>query len=85
MCIRDRPLAICDRIVKHFSNINDLILIPFGGSGSECVSAISNSRNFIAFEKNKDYIKIANQRLSDLKVNQQIELEIKTNSIFVET
>ncbi|MBA5791732.1 site-specific DNA-methyltransferase [Flavobacterium sp. xlx-214] len=80
-----KPLAICDRIIKHFSNENDLILIPFGGSGSECVSAISNNRNFIAYEKNKEYIKIANHRLNELEINKQVEKEIKTNGIFVET
>lgn len=79
-----KPLAICDRIIKHFSNENDLILVPFAGSGSECVSAKKNNRNFIAFEKNKNYIKIANQRLNDLEVNQETESGIKTNGIFVE-
>lgn len=60
-----KPLNICDRIVNHFSNENDLILVPFAGSGSECVSAINNNRRFIAFEMNKDYIKIANTRLKE--------------------
>lgn len=61
-----KPLAICDRIIKHFSNENDLIIIPFCGSGSECVSAKTQNRNFIAFEINPDYIQIAQERLSKL-------------------
>ena len=77
-------MAICDRIIKHFSNENDLVLIPFGGSGSECVSAVKNNRNFIAFEKNRDYIKIANNRLQELNVNNQIEIKINTNGILAE-
>lgn len=59
-----KPLALCDRLIKHFSNMNDLVFIPFAGSGSECVSAINNNRNFIATEINPDYIDIANKRLS---------------------
>ena len=79
-----KPLAICDRIIKHFSNENDLVLVPFSGSGSECVSASKNNRNFIGFEKNRDYIKIANNRLKELNVNNQIEVEINTNGILAE-
>lgn len=58
-----KPLALCDRIIKQFSNERDLLLVPFAGSGSECVSAVKNNRDFIAFEINPNYIAIANQRL----------------------
>lgn len=59
-----KPLAICDRIVNHFSNPGDIVLIPFGGSGSECVSALRYDRKFIAFEINSAYIAIAEKRLN---------------------
>ncbi len=59
-----KPLAICDRIVNHFSNKGDLILVPFAGSGSECISAKMNRRNYIGFELNQKYIDIAEGRLS---------------------
>lgn len=59
-----KPLAICDRIVNHFSNPNDLVFIPFSGSGSECVSCQNNNRNFLATEINPYYIEIANDRLA---------------------
>ncbi len=62
-----KPIAICDKIIKHFSNENDLILVPFAGSGSELVSAKINNRNYIGFELNNDYIKIAKKRLSAIK------------------
>lgn len=58
-----KPIALCDKIVKYFSNEGDLILIPFAGSGSECVSAKKNNRNFIGFEINKKYIKQCETRL----------------------
>lgn len=64
-----KPLAICDRIVRHFSNPNDLILIPFCGSGSECVSAVSNGRNFISMEINPTYIEVAEKRLNSVQGN----------------
>lgn len=61
-----KPLAICDRIIKHFSNQGDLILIPFAGSGSECVSSKANKRNYIGFELNKTYISLAEARLLEV-------------------
>jgi len=59
-----KPLALSDRIVKHFSNPKDIVYIPFAGSGSECISCIKYNRNFIATEINPNYIKIANNRIS---------------------
>ena len=51
-----KPQDITDRIIKASSNENDLIYIPFAGSGSEIVSCIKNNRNYIATELNNDYI-----------------------------
>lgn len=69
-----KPLSISERIVRHFSNEGDTILIPFAGSGSECVAAKKLGRNFIGFELNSDYIKIAYDRLQSTA--QQIEAAI---------
>lgn len=61
-----KPLSISSRLVKHFSNENDVILVPFAGSGSECVAAQRHDRRFIGFELNPDYVELANQRLADM-------------------
>ena len=58
-----KPLDLCDRIVRHFSNKEDLVYIPFAGSGSECVSCVKNNRKFIATEINQNYIELSNKRL----------------------
>lgn len=60
-----KPLALTDRIVNHFSNPDDLVLVPFAGSGTECVSAALNGRRFIGAELNPAYVAIAEQRLQD--------------------
>jgi site-specific DNA-methyltransferase (adenine-specific) len=61
-----KPLQLCDRIVNHFSNPLDIVLIPFAGSGSECVSSIRNKRNFLATEINSSYVEMANERLENI-------------------
>ena len=62
-----KPLSISERIIKHFSNENDLILVPFVGSGSECVAAKKLNRHFFGYELNSKYIKIANERLDTIE------------------
>lgn len=59
-----KPLSISRRLVKHFSNKGDTVLVPFAGSGSECVAAALEGRGYLGFELNQGYIDIANERLS---------------------
>ena len=62
-----KPLNLCDTLIKASLNKNaeTLLVVPFVGSGSECVSAKNNNVNFIGFEINDHYITIANQRLNE--------------------
>ncbi|MGD9791768.1 MAG: site-specific DNA-methyltransferase [Phycisphaerales bacterium] len=59
-----KPLSISVRIVRHFSNPGDLVLVPFAGSGTECVAAVTENRRYLAFELNAKYIEIAQMRLA---------------------
>jgi site-specific DNA-methyltransferase (adenine-specific) len=54
-----KPLSISSRIVEHFSNPGDLVLVPFAGSGSECVAAMRSGRHFIGFELNPEYVRMS--------------------------
>jgi site-specific DNA-methyltransferase (adenine-specific) len=62
-----KPLTISQRLVNHFSNPNDLVVVPFAGSGTECVAAAMAQRSFIGFELNRKYIAIAESRLKSLR------------------
>lgn len=59
-----KPLQLGDKIIKMASNSDSTILVPFVGSGSECLSAVMNDRNYIGFELNQEYIDIANKRIN---------------------
>lgn len=60
-----KPLALSRRLIEHFSNVGDLVVVPFAGSGSECVAAIEAGRRFVGSEINPDYVKIAEDRLAE--------------------
>ena len=66
---------------KHFASYNvnlitkpilagcpegGLIYDPFMGTGTTAIHSIMNNRNFIGSEMSKDYLEIANKRISDM-------------------
>lgn len=56
---------LCDRIILTHSNENDLVYIPFAGSGSEIISCIRNNRQVIGSEINEKYYQLAFQRINE--------------------
>lgn len=64
-----KPLEICDRIIKLGSNKDSIIFIPFAGSGSEIEACIRNNRYWIATEINNKYIEeIIIPRIQQIKL-----------------
>ncbi len=63
-----KPEALLYRIIVSSTNKGDIILDPFLGSGTSAVVAKKLQRNFIGFEKNQKYIKLAKSRLEKTKV-----------------
>lgn len=57
------PEKMIERIIKACSNKNDLVFDPFMGSGTTAVVSKRLNRNYIGFELNEEYIKIANERI----------------------
>lgn len=51
-----KPIKLTNRIIQACSKENDLVYIPFAGSGTEIESCINNKRTYIATEINNDYI-----------------------------
>ena len=41
------------------------IVVPFAGSGSECVVAKRLKQKYTGFEINEDYVKLCNERLTN--------------------
>lgn len=60
-----KPLKICRKIVEHFSPIGAKVLVPFSGSGSECVACKELQRNFLGIETNPEYVALAEKRLKE--------------------
>jgi len=50
------PLELCNRVIKFYSFVEDLIFDPFGGSGTLGIAAMSLNRNFFLTEKEAKFI-----------------------------
>ena len=61
----EKPLSICEKIIKLSSNIGDVILDPFMGSGTTGVAAIKNKRKFIGMEIDESFFFIAKRKIEE--------------------
>lgn len=61
------PLELPKRLIEFYSFENDVILDPFMGSGTTAVAALNLKRNFVGYELNEDYIKLANSRINEAR------------------
>jgi len=59
------PVELPKRFINLYSFKNDLILDPFIGSGSTAVAAKLLDRDYIGYELNPEYVKIAKNRLKN--------------------
>lgn len=50
------PLELCNRVIKYYSFIGDLIFDPFAGSGTLGRAALSLNRHFFLTEKEEKYV-----------------------------
>ena len=58
-----KPIKLMERLVLASSNPGDLVLDPFSGVGTCPVVCQKHTRDFIAFEINAEFVKLANARL----------------------
>lgn len=60
-----KPVDLLEQIIYNSTNINDLILDPFMGSGTTGVACKNLNRNFIGIELDDKYFKIAEERIEN--------------------
>lgn len=58
-----KPVALMANCIRNSTNVNDLVLDPFMGSGSTGVAAVQEGRHFIGVELEHEYFDIACRRI----------------------
>ena len=59
-----KPVKLMAHLAKLVTHKKSIVLDPFTGSGSTGVACVNHQRRFIGFEKDTEYVAIAEKRLS---------------------
>jgi len=60
-----KPVPLCEWIVKTYTNENDVVLDFTMGSGSTVIACKNTKRNYIGIEKDKDIFEVAKKRIDE--------------------
>lgn len=60
-----KPVALCEYLIKTYTNKGETVLDNCMGSGTTAVACINTNRNFIGFELDEKYCEIANKRIAE--------------------
>lgn len=61
------PIELPHRLINLYSYEGDVVLDPFCGSGTTCIAALQNNRNYIAYDINEEYVKLSQKRINNHK------------------
>jgi len=59
-----KPVELCEYLIKTYTNENELVLDNCIGSGTTAIACINTNRNYIGFELDKEYYEIAKNRIN---------------------
>ena len=65
-----KPVLLLNQIINIATDEGDLVLDPFCGSGTTCVSAKSLKRNFIGIDISNEAVELANSRLEEMIITE---------------
>tara|TARA_R110001599_G_scaffold223652_1_gene422833 strand:- start:215 stop:1177 length:963 start_codon:yes stop_codon:yes gene_type:complete len=61
-----KPETLTRMFIKTCSKENDLVVVPFAGSGTECAMSAKEKRNFVGFEIESKHAKMAQNRANKI-------------------
>jgi site-specific DNA-methyltransferase (adenine-specific) len=59
-----KPIALVARCLRASTNVGDLVVDPFAGSGTTGVAALQLDREFLGCEREEKYVRLAIKRLA---------------------
>ena len=65
------PEKLCDRLMKMYSKVDDVVLDPFLGTGTTAVAAIKAKRNAIGIELTDRFFSVAQEAIDEISNNPQ--------------
>jgi len=65
-----KPVALCEWLIKTYTNEGELVLDNCIGSGTTGIACINTKRHFIGIDNNLEYATIARNRIADMEKNE---------------
>lgn len=66
-----KPVALCEYLIKTYTNENEIVLDNCMGSGTTGVACVNTNRNFIGIELDKNYFNIAEERINNAQTEKR--------------
>ena len=59
------PEELPHRLIQLYTFQDDVVLDPFVGSGTACLAAIKDKRNYVGYDIDPEYVKLAERRIAN--------------------
>lgn len=73
------PLELPTWFIKLFTDVNDVVLDPFIGSGTTALAAVQLGRKYIGIDTEENYVELSEERLSGAQIKLPIVAEKSEN------
>ncbi|MHB8069828.1 MAG: DNA-methyltransferase [Desulfobaccales bacterium] len=61
------PVELPHRLIQLYTFEGEVVLDPFMGSGQSAIAAIQGNRQYVGYEVNPDYVRLAEKRIDQFK------------------
>lgn len=68
------PIELAEKVIKYYSFVNDVVLDPFGGTGTTAKAAIKLNRRFAIFEKEEVYATLLKNTINSDNLGNPIDI-----------
>lgn len=67
-----KPETLTRALILTCSRKNDLVVVPFSGSGTECAMSVKEKRRFVGFEISEKHANMSNERVKQQLQNPEL-------------
>jgi site-specific DNA-methyltransferase (adenine-specific) len=64
----EKPVGLCRELIESSTRAGDVVLDPFGGSGSTAVAAVLSGRRAVLVESNANWLNVAIPRVREAEI-----------------
>jgi DNA modification methylase len=70
------PLELAEKVISYYSFKRDVVLDPFGGTGTTAKAALKLGRRFAIFEKEQEYIDLLRKNIAECGESKDLDINL---------